>query len=409
MKIRSITYFLNPGQRLDETTLNGAGAFIAAARPAFETGGYEVQTARLATVPFPKWLPTLNVTQATRQAQALETAAESLGYEYVSMGPALPTFPDSYAIIPEVLAATENVFFSGVIASSQDGVSLPAIRACAQIIHRVATLDPDGFSNLYFAALANVPAGAPFFPASYHEGKLPTFALATEAADLAVDAFANAGSLRIARQNLIRAVETHAQALTRVATDLARQFGLSFGGLDFTLAPFPQEAHSLGTALEELGLPAVGLHGSLAAAAFLTDTLDLARYQRTGFNGLMLPVLEDATLAKRAAEGTLAVKDLLMYSAVCGTGLDTVPLPGDTRPEELAAVLLDLAALAQRLEKPLTARLMPMPGKQAGDPIEFDFPYFANSRVLAVHARPLNGLFTGKESFYLRRRVNSEM
>jgi len=409
MKIRSITYFLNPGHRLDEKTLNDAGAFIAAARPAFETGGYEVQTARLATVPFPKWLPTLDVTQATRQAQALERAAESLGYEYVSMGPALPAFPDSYAIIPEVLAATENVFFSGVIASSQDGVSLPAIRACAQIIHRVATLDPDGFSNLYFAALANVPAGAPFFPASYHEGKLPTFALATEAAGLAVDAFANASSLRIARQNLISAVETHAQALTRVATDLTRQFGLSFGGLDFTLAPFPEAAHSLGTALEELGLPAVGLHGSLAAAAFLTDTLDQAQYQRTGFNGLMLPVLEDATLARRAAEGTLAVKDLLMYSAVCGTGLDTVPLPGDTRPEELAAVLLDLAALAQRLEKPLTARLMPMPGKQAGDPIEFDFPYFANSRVLAVHARPLSGLFTGKESFYLRRRVNSEM
>jgi uncharacterized protein (UPF0210 family) len=338
----------------------------------------------------------------------LESAAQSLGYAYVSVGPALPAFPDSYAVVPEVLAATENVFLSGMIASPGDGVSLPAVRACAQIVHRVATFDPNGFGNLYFAALANVPPGAPFFPAAYHGGGAPAFALATEAADLAVGAFAHAGSLREARQNLIAAVEAHAQTLTRVAGDLERQCDLAFSGLDFTLAPFPESAHSLGTALEELGLSAVGLHGSLAAAAFLADTLDRAQYPRTGFNGLMLPVLEDATLAQRAAEGTLALADLLMYSAVCGTGLDTVPLPGDTRPEELAAVLLDLAALAQRLEKPLTARLMPIPGKQAGEPTGFDFPYFANSRVLAVHAEPLGGLLAGDEAFSLGRSVASD-
>jgi uncharacterized protein (UPF0210 family) len=404
MRVRSITYFLNPGWPLDETILNGAEAFIVAARPAFETTGYVVQTARLATVPFPKLLPTSDVAEVVRLAQALDSAAEPLGYEYVSMGPALPAFPESYAVIPEALAATENVFFSGVIASPEDGVSLPAVRACAQVIHRAATLDPDGFGNLYFAALANVPPGAPFFPAAYHEGHAPTFALATEAADLAVDIFAKAGSLREARQNLITAVEAHAQTLTRVAGDLSRQFGLAFAGLDFTLAPFPEAAHSLGTALEELGVSAVGLHGSLAAAAFLTDALDRAQYLRTGFSGLMLPVLEDAVLAKRVAEGTLALGDLLMYSAVCGTGLDTVPLPGDTRPEELAAVLLDLAALAQRLEKPLTARLMPIPGKQAGELTEFSFPYFANSRVLAVRANHLGGLLAGDEAFRLRHR-----
>ncbi len=78
------------------------------------------------------------------------------------------------------------------------------------------------------------------------------------------------------------------------------------------------------------------------------------------------------------------VDDLLQYSAVCGTGLDTVPIPGDTRPEQMAAIFLDLAALAVTLNKPLTARLMPIPGKVAGDKVSFDFEYFAEGTVLPV-------------------------
>jgi len=103
-------------------------------------------------------------------------------------------------------------------------------------------------------------------------------------------------------------------------------------------------------------------------------------------------VLEDSVLARRAAEGTLCVNDLLLYSAVCGTGLDTVPLPGDTRPTQIAALLTDVAALAVRLDKPLSARLMPIPGKSAGDAVAFDFEYFAPSRVLAAESIGLGGL-----------------
>ena len=111
----------------------------------------------------------------------------------------------------------------------------------------------------------------------------------------------------------------------------------------------------------------------------------------------MLPVLEDAVLASRAAEGFLSIKDLLLYSAVCGTGLDTVPLPGDIGPDQISSILLDLAALSLRLNKPLTARLMPIPGKTAGDPTEFDFEFFANSKVLAVESSGLGGVLEGDE------------
>jgi len=107
----------------------------------------------------------------------------------------------------------------------------------------------------------------------------------------------------------------------------------------------------------------------------------------------MLPVLEDAVLAARSRENLFTVNDLLLYSAVCGTGLDTVPLPGDVSEDELAGILLDVAALALRLDKPLTARLMPIPGAKAGDLTAFDFEYFANGRVLDVKGLGSRGLF----------------
>jgi uncharacterized protein (UPF0210 family) len=269
-------------------------------------------------------------------------------------------------------------------------------------------LSADGFANLRFAALANVEPGAPFFPAAYHDGPRPYFALATESADLAVDAFTQAQGLNDARQRLISTLEEHGRALNAVAQQLSDNLDLSFGGIDFSLAPFPQADLSIGTALERLGVAATGLHGSLAAAAILADTIDKATFARTGFSGLMLPVLEDAILAARAAQGHLSLKDLLLYSAVCGTGLDTVPLPGDTTQDELATILLDLAALSQRLDKPLTARLMPIPGKKAGDTTGFDFAFFANSRVLAVQAAPLTGFLAGDETFSLQRRYPTQ-
>ena len=248
------------------------------------------------------------------------------------------------------------------------------------------------------------PLGA-LLPAAYHQGSRPP-SLALEAADLAVSAFTEAQSLQDARQKLVDRIEAHARDLQTIAQRLADAYGVEFKGLDFTLAPFPQPDKSIGVALELLGLPALGLAGSLAASAFLTETLDQAVFKRSGFNGLMLPLLEDATLAARGAQGVLGVNDLLLYSAVCGTGLDTIPLPGETSVEQLSALLLDLAALALRLDKPLTARLMPIPGKAAGDDTNFNFEYFANSKVLALPAEPLTGLLSGDENIAIQHRVD---
>lgn len=402
MQIRSITYFIHPRWPISEITMQKAGIFARHAKETFESAGYPVQTLRLATPPFPDFLDLIDLPGFVAR---LEMLAHSEGFEYISLGPAQPEKPESYAAIPDMLRDSSIAFFSGHLTLPDGKVSLPAVRACAEIIHHAAPLEKHGFANLRFAALANVPPWAPFFPAAYHQGKAPAFALAIEAADLAVSAFSRAASLAEARELLIRDIETHARKLEEHGNRLAEIYAIPFKGIDFTLAPFPKMECSLGHALEALGLPAVGLSGSLAAAAFLTDTLDRASFKRTGFNGLMLPLLEDSTLAERGAEDVLSVTDLLLFSAVCGTGLDTLPLPGDTSVEQLQAVLLDLAALSSRLNKPLTGRLMPIPGLQAGDETAFSFDYFANSKVLALPARPLTGLLAGNEAVDISPRV----
>jgi len=397
MKIRAITYFFNPGFPLNEAKLRAADDFLHAAKTAYQDAGYEVQTTRLATPSFTRILADVDQTPAL--AFQLASAMDSMDAEYASLGPALPEHPRSYEIIPEAIAASENIFFSGEMASANKGISLPAINACADVIVRAAKLDANGFANLRFTALANVPAGGPFFPAAYHEADAPpAFALALEAADLAVAAFDGKNTVEEGRKKLIASLEAHGKKLTEIAKQrVSESENCRFLGLDFSLAPFPDDAISLGGAMEGFGVPKVGMHGSLASAAILAESVQKADFLHTGFNGMMMPVLEDSILAKRAAEGTLLVKDLLLYSAVCGTGLDTVPIAGDVTRGQVAALLLDVSALALRLAKPLTARLMPIPGKQAGDKTDFDFAFFANSKVMGLEAADSRHPFAGEE------------
>ena len=405
MKIRSITYFCNPKYPLDEKFLQKAGTFLAEAKSAYEAAGYEVQTVRLATIPFPKLLGDENISKLPEFTSQIDRIAQQLKIGYVSLGPALPELPRSYEVIPEAASVSKIIFFGGMMADRTRGLDLAAVRACADVIVKCAPIEPNGFANLQFAALANVDAGAPFLPAAYHDADAdePAFAIATEAADLAVQAFENAQSLEEGRNTLIRGIEGNGKKLSEIAKSL----DCKFGGIDFSLAPFPDDAHSLGNAVEKMGVPKIGLHGSLAAAAILTEAVDRADFPHTGFSGFMQPILEDSVLAKRAAEGTLTLKDVLLYSAVCGTGLDTIPLPGDTPSECLVPLLLDLCALALRLDKPLTARLMPIPNKKAGDETDFDFAFFAPSRVMALDSAELNSPFNSQEVLKINKRSYS--
>ena len=393
MKIRSVTCFVNAGEPSTQAAaVRAAGQLARETRDALEAAGFPVQTTRLATQP----LSHLPGDPLPLAAELWAQSAEA-GFEYLALGPVLADTPEAdlsrLEAIPDLIRATETVFAGVLVARKDQGCHLEAIRRTAKIVHEIAHTSELGFGNLRLTMLANVGSHTPFFPAAYHDGGAPALAIATESADLAVAAFSQSGSLDEARAKLVAAVTEAGQRIAGLVGPLAEGNGYRFPGIDCSLAPVPEEARSIGAAVERLGVDRFGAAGTLFVAALWTDCVRQARYPRCGFNGLMLPVLEDATLAARSREGLFTVNDLLLYSSVCGTGLDTVPLPGDVSEEELAGILLDVAALALRLDKPLTARLMPVPGARAGDLTTFDFAYFANGRVLDVKGLGSRDLF----------------
>lgn len=393
MKIRSITLFAEPTYDREQ-----AGAFYGEARQAFHV---PVQTTRLATTPFPDWWDT-GIDVAVRAA-ALQESWTAAGAELIGLGPVrLDDNQHWLERIPGLLAASDALFFSVELTGASGEIDTGRCRRAAELIRENSTLLPNGFANLRFAALANCPPGIPFLPAAYYDGQGPHFAIAVESADLAVRAVSGAASLNEARRKLVAAIEDEAEAISAVAGEVATAHGLTFSGIDFSLVPYPTDEASLGAALEDLGLAWLGAPGSLFAAAFMAEAVGRARFPRVGFSGVFLPILEDSVVAIRAGEGRLSVADALSYSAVCGLGLDTIPLPGDVSVGELTGILLDVAALSLRLDKPLTARLMPVPGKAAGDPFDMNFDYFAPGRVMKSGGDGVTGLLAHANRLEMR-------
>jgi len=414
VKVRAVTAGVALDAALDRNQVQRAAAAARAVATAAGEAGLEVQTLRLTTPPLNTWggdagsapgdLPGL--------ARAVEALATGVGFGYVALG-AVDTATTAEAVwrplleaLPEAVRRTENVFVSASVATRAAGVNLAAARLAGEVVAQIAATTADGFGNLRFAALANCPAHIPFFPAAYHDGGgAVVVGLALEAADLAVEAFDGATDLTEAESRLVRAVVAAVRPLHETAARAALDAGARFSGVDLSLAPFPADDRSIAAAFERLGLPAFGASGTLFVASLLTGALRRAAAAlpggpaRTGFSGLMLPVLEDSVLAARAAAGTFGVDSLLLYSAVCGLGLDTVPVPGETTAAELAAIVLDVAALGVRLDKPLTARLFPVPGKRAGDPVRWDFAFFAPSRVLPVRGFGLEGALAASANY----------
>ncbi|HEV7664676.1 MAG TPA: DUF711 family protein [Chloroflexota bacterium] len=386
MKIRAVTLGLNfPSPNVVAAPFEQAARFLAAATDAFGAAGVEVQTTRLAGPDLGLTLSRLGEKRLGAWTAETEQAARNAGIGYVSFG----RVPASSSEVVEVdcaavLAAGEIGFLSAELVEGRQP-SVAMARACARAVIRLAHTTPRGFGNLRFAATANCPPNIPFLPAAYHGGGEPRFSVAVQAADVVVQALGAPGDLTELENGLVTALEEAAAPVERVAAELAEQYGYPFVGIDLSPAPFPSDDVSIGGAIERAGVDRFGAPGTLFVSAMITRAIRRTKLLRCGFSGLMLPVLEDSVLARRASEHPPTLHELLLYSAVCGTGLDTIPLPGDVSEAELASAYLDLAALSVALNnKPLTARFLPVPGAQAGDMTAYTFDYFANSRVLPI-------------------------
>ena len=181
------------------------------------------------------------------------------------------------------------------------------------------------------------------------------------------------------RQALVAELGMQARAVVDIAGKIDLETGWTYMGLD--LSPAPMKEASIGSATAGFTGGRFGTSGTLTAIATITSALRDISVTKVGYNGVMMPVLEDTRLAQLWGEGALSMDQLLAYSAVCGTGLDTIPLPGDVSAAQLARIIGDVATLSAKLSKPLSARLLPVPGAKAGDMTTFDDPNLVNTVI----------------------------
>jgi uncharacterized protein (UPF0210 family) len=386
-RIRAITAGVNLAGVSDFDPMVEAVGFLRRTRDAFEAQGIEVQTLRLATQPLAQYLPDWTGPAALDALAALDRVAVE-NEVVLSIGPISmvghnggPTEEGFAEFALSLIQRTQNISFSCAVTAADGGIDERAARFAAAVMHAIAAGTPGGEGNFRFAATAHVPPGTPFFPAAWFDtGR--TFSIGLESPNLLTRAFRDAAGLTQAKARLTRELDLAMAPIAETAQKVARAAAWQYLGID--ASPAPGLDASIGRAIEMLTGAPFGSPATLAGCAAITDVLKSLEVQTCGYSGLMLPVLEDTVLAQRAIEGRYGVSELLLYSTVCGTGLDVVPLPGDTSVDLLAATITDVAALSAKYRKALSVRLFPVPGKKAGEVVHFENPYLTDAVVMAL-------------------------
>jgi len=286
----------------------------------------------------------------------------------------------------------ERKMFLNLMVADEQKIGISAATEVAKLMLNVSRKSNNGFDNFRVGVSCNCPPNAPFFPFSRHEGDRFRFSFALETTDIALDISELVKKRKIGlkefSETFVSALQQRLQEIDDFGNHLAIVSGVEYAGLDAALAPFPNGKTSIGRLLDNLGASPAGSHGTLFLTSLLTDAIRsaIARSQAlvTGFNGVMYSILEDDYLAQANNCRKITINSLSAYSTLCGCGLDMIPIPGTTFHEDIAAVILDTAALAVRLKKPLGVRLLPIPNKAVNEFTEFNLDFLCDSRVMEI-------------------------
>jgi hypothetical protein len=379
-KIRAITAFIDVDAKNYQHQIEDAVKFLSTVREAYRTAGWEVETIRVATQPFPEYTKGLSHDDALAVLRGIDALGGKLGFT-PSIGPAMSADMDSSAPVDLLIdfLAEPGRTNASLITAAEDGIHWSAIRQAARLIDSVSKRSLHGQGNLNFAAIAMLKPHGPFYPGAYHAGGMRAFSVGVEGASVVAEVFAQEHEARAAEKKLAQALTDQLVPVEKIAMQSAAGSGWIYTGIDPTPAPLGEV--SIGRAIESFTGAPFGASGTMTAAAVITRAVQSVAVKRVGYSGLMVPVLEDAVLAKRWDEGTYTMDALLAYSAVCAGGLDTIPLAGDTGEERLARILSDVATLAYKWQKPLAARLLPAPGRKAGERTQFEDARMANAVI----------------------------
>ncbi|HVF86802.1 MAG TPA: PFL family protein [Pyrinomonadaceae bacterium] len=332
--------------------------------------------------------PARSVGDYVTLARSIDEAAKRVGVDFVGGYSALvhkgitdgeSLFLDS---IPEALSTTERLCSSVNVATTRAGVNMNAVRRVGEIIKDAAerTRDKGGLACAKFVCFANAVEDNPFMAGAFHgvgEAEavinvgvsgpgVVNHALRHAPKDLPLDEVAEL--IKKLSFKLARAGEL-------VGREAARRLGLQFGIIDLSLAPTPVSGDSVGEIIEAFGFERAGAPGTTAALALLTDAVKkggaMASSAVGGMSGAFIPVSEDAAMIEAARVGALTLEKLEAWTSVCSVGLDMVAVPGATPAETISAIIADEMAIGVVNHKTTAVRIIPVPGKDVGEMVEF--------------------------------------
>ena len=320
-------------------------------------------------------------------AKTLDKAAEDLGIDFIGGFSALVekgyTKGDKILIksIPQALACTNKVCSSVNLGSTRCGLNMDAIKEMGKIVKETAELTKEakGFGCAKLVVFCNSVGDNPFMAGAYH---------GVGEADVVINVGVSGPGVVQRALEKVRGesfdvvadtIKNTAFKVTRmgqlVGQEASKRLDIPFGIVDLSLAPTPAIGDSVANILEEMGLETVGTHGTTAALALLNDAVKkggvMACSRVGGLSGAFIPVSEDAGMIDGVIKGYLNLEKLEAMTAVCSVGLDMIAVEGETTAETISAMIADEAAIGMVNNKTTAVRIIPAPGCETGDMVEF--------------------------------------
>ena len=396
-RIRTISFFLtlHKDKTQWEDTLYSVKRDVDLLLPAVQKAGYTLQSIRVITNPFGEYLDLTNLQTAKADLQYLTELLNKFNESGIRLRFAIGAArnKEEIALLPELIAAYGDLCNACVnVPLDEHGVlDNELIEQSVYAVQQIANITPRGEGNFNFTVNFNCKPFIPYFPAGYHLSHLPnSFVIGLETPDLLVEVLKSVPKsphnqfYADCYRAMLQALQYHVDQVLEMLSAVKLSGKFEFAGIDSSAAP-SKNCSSITKIYELMGLPYFGAAGSVEVSALLTKVFkSIQRVPLVGFSGLMLAVTEDLGLAEGTQKQYFDIRALLTYSAVCGIGLDTVPVAGNAKAESIAAIMRDTGTMAFRLNKPLTVRLFPIPNKVAGEISEFESDDLCNCRLLHI-------------------------
>ncbi len=364
-----------------------AGRLKSVAEEVEKEYGIPIVNKRISVTPIAEILGNATKEQAIELAKTLDKAAKTLGVDFIGGYSALVhkgiTKGDQTLLdaLPEALSVTERVCSSVSVATTRTGINMDAVGLMGNIIKEAAdrTKDQNGLACAKLVVFSNPVEDNPFMAGAFHgtgEGEV-VLNVWVSGPGVVLNALrrhpdADLGQVADVIKKTVFKITRAGELIGRVVAD---RLDVPFGIMDLSLAPTNALNDSVAEILEEIGLERVGTHGTIAALALMNDAVKkggaMASSYVGGLSGAFIPVSEDEGMIRGIMDNALTLSKLEAMTCVCSVGLDMIALSGDASPETLAAIIADEAAIGMINKKTTAVRVIPVPGKEEGDMVEF--------------------------------------